>query len=53
MRALIKQIVNRIYTFHMLGDDFEFRANLDQWVAIAEKWDEPEIDQAFVATLAK
>lgn len=53
MRALIKQIVNRIYTFHTLRDDFEFRANLDQWVAIAEKWDEPEIDQAFIATLAK
>ena len=53
MRALIKQIVNRIYTFHMLRDDFEFRASLDQWVAIAEKWDEPEMDQDFIGTLAK
>lgn len=53
MRAFIKQIVNRIYTFHMLRDDFEFRESLDHWVAIAEKWDEPEIDQAFIATLAK
>ena len=53
MRALIKQIVNRIYTFHMLRDDFEFKASFDQWVAIAEKWDEPEMDQDFIARLAK
>jgi hypothetical protein len=53
MRALMKEIVNRIYTFHMLHDDFEFRSSLDQWVAIAEKWDNPEMDQDFIGTLAR
>lgn len=53
MRALMKEIVNRLYTFHMLRDDFEFRASLDQWVAIAEKWGEPEMDQDFIGTLAR
>lgn len=53
MRDLLREIVNRIYTFHMLRDDFEFRASLDHWVAIAEKWGKPEIDQAFIGTLAR
>ncbi len=37
----------------MLRDDFEFRDSLDHWVAIAGKWDEPEINQAFIGTLAR
>jgi hypothetical protein len=44
MRDLIKDIVNRLYTFHMQVDDPEFQAWVDRWVAIAEKWDDPELE---------
>ncbi len=53
MRALMKEIVNRVYTFNISIDDLEFRERVDRWVALAEKWDEPEKDQAFIDTLAR
>lgn len=43
MRALMKEIVNRLYTFQMRIDDPEFQAWVDRWAALAEKWDEPEL----------
>lgn len=46
MRELMKEIVNRLYTFHMRIDDPEFHAWVDRWAAVAEKWDEPELDDA-------
>ncbi len=53
MRTLMKEIVNRLYSFHISIDDPEFRERVDRWVALAEKWDEPEKDQAFIDTLAR
>ena len=47
MRALMKDIVNRLYTFQMRIDDPAFQAWVDRWAAIAEKWDDPELDQGF------
>lgn len=43
MRELMKDIVDRFYTFHMRIDDPEFQAWIDRWAAVAEKWDEPGI----------
>jgi hypothetical protein len=48
MRELMKEIVNRLYTFHMRIDDPEFQAWVDRWAAVAAKWDEPELSQEFV-----
>ena len=45
MRELMKDIVNRLYTFQMRIDDPEFQAWIDRWAAVAEKWDDPELDQ--------
>ena len=53
MRALMKEIVSRLYTFHISIDDPDFQERVDRWVALAEKWDEPEKDQAFIDTLAR
>ena len=47
MRALMKEIVNRLYTFHMRIDDPEFQARIDRWATVAGKWDDPELDQGF------
>jgi hypothetical protein len=46
MRELMKEIVNRLYTFQMRIDDPEFQAWVDRWDAVARKWDEPELDEA-------
>ena len=44
MRALMKEIVNRLYTFQVRIDDPAFKAWIDRWAAVAEKWDDPELD---------
>lgn len=44
MRELMKEIVNRLFTFQMRIDDPEFQAWIDRWAAVAAKWDEPELD---------
>ena len=45
MRALMKDIVNRLYTFQIRIDDPAFQAWIDRWATAAEKWDDPELDQ--------
>ena len=48
MRALMRQIVNRLYTFHLMADDPGLREMIDQWAAAAGAWDDPEIDQGLL-----
>lgn len=45
MRELMKDIVNRLYTFHMRSGEPDFQAWICRWAAIAEKWDDPELNQ--------
>jgi hypothetical protein len=52
MRALMKEIVNRLYTFNISIDDHEFRDRVDRWARIADRWDEPDEDIAFFQRLA-
>ena len=47
MRALMKEIVSRLYTFNISIDDPEFRDQVDRWARLAERWDEPDEDIAF------
>ncbi|MBH1974082.1 MAG: hypothetical protein I8H94_03295, partial [Rhodobacteraceae bacterium] len=51
MRALMSEIVNRIYTFHVSCDDQEFLAQTERWMAVAGKWDEPELDRKFLGAI--
>ena len=52
MRALMKEIVNRLYTFNISIDDQEFRDRVDRWARLADRWDEPDEDIAFFRRLA-
>jgi len=45
MRALMKNIVNRIFTFHLCADDPKLQAEIEKWLAVSEQWDEPELDR--------
>ena len=44
MRALMRDIVNRLYTFHLCADEPGLHAEIERWMAVAGQWDEPEID---------
>lgn len=47
MRELMKNVVNRLYTFQLRIDEPEFQAWIDRWAVVAEKWDDPELEQRF------
>jgi hypothetical protein len=49
MRALMREIVDRLYTFHRRIDDPAFRAEIDRWAAMTAKWDTPKPDPVLSA----
>jgi hypothetical protein len=52
MRDLMRQIVDRLYTFHLRSDDAEFREDLDRWLAVSGTWDEPKLDEALLSAIS-
>lgn len=52
MRDLMREIVNRLYTFHVSCDDPEFLQRADRWMTVAGKWDEPELDRKFLGAIS-
>ena len=53
MRALMREIVDRLYTFHLRIDDPAFRAEIDRWAAMTAKWDVPKPDPVLSAIPAE
>ena len=53
MRALMRDIVNRLYTFHLHSDEPKLQATIERWIGVADKWDAPEIDQRMISSSAK
>jgi len=53
MRNLMRQIVNRLYTFHLKTDDLGFHHLITRWASIANKWDEPELDEIFLREIER
>lgn len=49
MRALMQEIVNRLYTFHLCADDPKLQATIERWMGVAGKWDEPEIEPRMIS----
>ena len=49
MRALMQEIVNRLYTFHLEVNDPKLQATIERWMGIAIKWDEPKIDHRMIS----
>ena len=45
MRALMRAIVNRLYTFHVCADAPGVQAEVARWMTVASRWDEPAIDR--------
>ena len=53
MRDLMQQVVNRLYTFQLKTDDPHFQKLIDRWASVAEKWDDPELDEFFLRTIER
>ncbi|MDE3026816.1 MAG: hypothetical protein KGH84_00270 [Paracoccaceae bacterium] len=53
MADLMRDIVNRLFTFHMRRDDPSFRDHLDRWITASDKWDNPTLDTAFLGAVAE
>src|SRR5512145_2287794 len=53
MRALMREIVDRLYTFQLRIDDPEFRAEIERWAAATAHWDAPTPDAVLGAIPAK
>jgi hypothetical protein len=51
MKALMKQVVNRLYTFFLMASDYYFSDTVHRWANHAEKWDAPELDEIFLKTI--
>lgn len=48
MRELMRDIVNRLYTFHLCADDPKLQATIERWMGAAARWDVPEIDTRMI-----
>ena len=48
MRALMRDVVNRLYTFHLKSEDSALRAEIERWMAVASRWDEPDLDTRMI-----
>jgi len=51
MRELMKQVVNRLYTFQLLAADPDFQNWMARWETVARKWDEPELNAGFLKAI--
>lgn len=49
MRELMRDIVNRLYTFHLEADDPKLQATIERWMGAAARWNEPEIDRRMIS----
>jgi len=50
MRALMRDVVNRLYTFHLKPDDPALRAEVERWISMANNWDEPKLETRMIRT---
>ena len=48
MCRLMRQIVDRLYTFDAKSSDPRFVALMDRWSQVAARWDEPRLDPVFL-----
>ena len=51
MRDVMRQVVNRLYSFQLLAGDPGFQKWMARWETVARKWDEPELDVGFLKAI--
>jgi len=53
MHALMRDIVNRLYTFHLKSDEPGLREEIERWLTVAGKWEDPQIDNRMTGAQVK
>ena len=48
MADLMREIVDRVFTFHMRRNDPSFRDHLERWMTASNKWDNPVLDLSLI-----
>ena len=48
MRALMRDVVNRLYTFQLHAGNPALQAQIKKWMSVAGKWDDPRIDAGVI-----
>ena len=51
MRDLMRQIVDRVYTFEVRAKDPGFLERIERWAQVASRWDAPKLDLSFLPAL--
>ena len=51
MQDLMRQVVDRLYTFHELAEDPRLLRLMERWSSVTRHWDEPKLDRVLVAAL--
>lgn len=49
MRAVMRDIVNHLHTFHTCADAPGLQAEIARWMGVASRWDEPEAEPRMLA----
>ena len=49
MRDLMRQVVNRLYTFQLKAEEPGFLERVSRWMDVANRWDDPKLDDALLA----
>ena len=52
MGRLMRQVVDRLYTFQAKADDPNFVRMMDRALAEAGRWDDPELDEIILSAIA-
>lgn len=50
MKELMRDIVNRLYTFHAKAGEPEFDYIFERWLPVARRWDFPTLAKGFLTT---
>ena len=53
MRELMREVVDRIYTFERRAEEPGFVDRIGPWMEAASRWDEPKLDAAFLPVKAR
>ena len=49
MRDLMRQVVDRLYTFQIRAEEPGFLERIGRWMQAASRWDDPKLDDSFLA----
>lgn len=46
----MREIINRLYTFHAKAGEPEFERTLERWLPMARRWDVPKLANGLLAS---